>query len=369
MRYMVRVDVRNLGDAFRVVMDHNGWSGARLARELGVPQPWVSMVLGGRRDPGMRRAAELLAQTGWELYLVPSEDDVKRRAFLLAVASVAFVPAATASPYSDPAYVGMLTTRLTASEEQMGGAPLAREAVRHVARAVPAARAGGTSLQAAASALCRQAALVLHDVRRLDQAEETAATALALGCSAGDPAAQAGACDTLSLITAHLPDGRGAAYARRGLALAEGDDRAMLAARLGRSLALQGDAGQARASLEHALELADGQSAEITGNVGIGLADLGLPGRAEPCLATAVRLTASSPFLRSLYVARQAKTAIRARQLDQAVQEMTALATLAPLVESPRLTIHLRHIYDGTKKWAAISEVQDAREALREAMA
>lgn len=124
--------------------------------------------------------------------------------------------------------------------------------------------------------------------------------------------------------------------------------RAALAARLGRSLALLGQEREARASLDHAIELANGQSADIANNVGIGLTDLGMPGRAGPYLATAVRLTASSPFLRSLYVARQAKTAIRARQPGQAAREMTALAGLAPLVESPRLTIHLRHIYDGT---------------------
>jgi hypothetical protein len=329
------------------------------------------MVLGGHRDPGVRRSAELLARAGWELQLIPSGDDpVKRRAFLLAAASAAFVPSpATASPYRDPAYIDALTARLTANEEQMGGAPLAREAARHIARAVPAARADGAALQAAASRLCRQAALVLHDVRALDRAEQAAGTALALGRRAGDPAAQALACDTLSLTTAHLPDGRGAQYARRGLAVpgVSDRDRAALAARLGRSLALlPGHDREARASLDRALELADGQSAEIAGNVGIGLTDLGLPVKAEDHLAAAVRLTASSPFLSALWVARQAKTAIRARQPDQAAQEMMALAGLAPLVDSPRLSIHVKHVLDGTRGWDGIGEVRDARDALKE---
>jgi len=368
------MDVRSLGDAFKVVMDHNGWSGARLARELGASQPWVSMVLNGRRDPGMRRSAELLARTGWEFQLVPSGGDpVRRRAFLLAAASVAFVPSPAATPYSDPAYLDGLTARLIHNEAQMGGAPLAREALRHIARTVPAAQAGGVPLRAAASRLCQQAALVLHDVRRLGQAEEVAATALAFARAAGDVTAQATAYDTLSLITAHLPDGRGAEYARRGLALpgASDSDRAALAARLGRSLALlPGHAREARTSLEHALQLADqsGPSAEIAGNTGIGFTDLGMPGRAEHYLTTAVSLTASSPFLHSLYVARQAKAAIRARRPEQAAEKMTALAAVAPLVESPRLAIHLRHIYDGTRKWAAIEDVRDARDALRETM-
>lgn len=93
-----------------------------------------------------------------------------------------------------------------------------------------------------------------------------------------------------------------------------------------------------------------------------------MPGRAERYLAEAVSLTASSPFLRSLYVARQAKAAIRAREPGPAASKMTVLAAVAPLVESPRLAIHLRHIYDGTRQWAAIRDVRDARDALWEAM-
>lgn len=56
------------------------------------------------------------------------------------------------------------------------------------------------------------------------------ATAAAMA-GAGDLTAQAGAFDTLSLITAHLPDGRGAEYARRGLALpgTSGGDQTVLA--------------------------------------------------------------------------------------------------------------------------------------------
>ena len=48
---------------------------------------------------------------------------------------------------------------------------------------------------------------------------------------------------------------------------------------------------------------------------------------------------------------------------------MATLAALAPLVDSPRLTIHLKHLYDGTRIWEPIPEVRDARDGLREAMA
>ena len=220
--------MRDLGDAFRAVMADTGWSASRLARELGSSQPWVSMVLAGKRDPGVRRAAALLKSAGWELALVPSGDNdpVRRRDFLLTAATVALVPTAntTANPYTSPAYVDAVATRLAQHEAQLGGAPLAREAVRHASRVIPVARSGGPALAAAASRLCRQSALILHDVRKLGQAETTARAALALGLSAGDTAASASAlaCDVLSMTTAHLPDGRGAMHARRGLALRPG---------------------------------------------------------------------------------------------------------------------------------------------------
>jgi tetratricopeptide (TPR) repeat protein len=365
--------VNDLGDAFRVVMSHHGWSGARLARELDTPQPWVSMVLNAKRDPGMRRSAELLARAGWELQVVPAGDDpVRRRAFLMAAASVPFIPAPKASPYSSPAYLDALAGRMAHNEAQLGGAPLAREATRHATRAIPAAKAAGANLQVSASRLLRQCALVLHDVRQLGRAEETAAMALKLARAAGDLPAQAQALNTLSLITAHLPDGRGAEYARHGLQLpgTDDDERAMLAARLGRALALApAHRGEARRWLEHALELQPNDEAEISGNCGIGFTDAGMPGLGERYLTTAASLTASSPFLHSLYVARQAKTAIRGQAPELAAERMAELTALAPLVESPRLTIHLRHVYDGTRRWDGIREVRDARAALKEAMA
>jgi hypothetical protein len=289
-----------------------------------------------------------------------------------ATAGVASRPG-TASPYSDSAYIDVLTARLVYNEEQMGGTPLAREAARHVARAVSVARVGPAYLQAAVSRLCRQAALIFHDARDIDRAEQIAATALTLGCSAGDLTAQARAYDTLSLITAYFKGGKGAEYARLGLALPDisASDRAVLAARLGRAAALNKELYEARGSLEHALELAEqaGPSAEISGNIGIGFTDLGRPEMAGQYLAKAVSLSMSSPFLHSLYLSRLAKTAIRGRQPNQAAKDMMALAAVAPLVQSPRLGFHVRHIYDGTQTWDSIRDVREAREALREVIA
>ncbi len=298
---------------------------------------------------------------------------MKRQQFLLAAASFAFLPSPTASPYSDPDYIDKLTSRLAYNELQMGGAPLAREAVRHAGRVASVADSKSTALHAAASRLCRQAALVLHDVRQFDRAEDLATTALMLAQKAKEQVGQAEAFDTLSLISAHLPDGRGAEYARRGLAVPGVDDshRAVLATRLGRSLALTPGRGrEARYSLERALELSEGHvslAVEIAGNAGIGFGDLSMPTRAGQHLATAVSMTASSPFVHSLYLARQAKTAVSARNPDLAADRMIALTAVSPLVDSPRLRIHERHIFDGSQRWASIPTVRDARDALREA--
>jgi hypothetical protein len=371
--YAPHMEVRSLADAFRLVMERTGWSGARLARELGVPQPWVSMVLGERRDPGMRRSAEMLEQAGWALRLTPigeDDDPVKRREFLASAAAVTLLPSSRATPYSSAAYLDALTGHLTHHEEQIGGAPLARVALRHAHRLAAAARSGDVPPNAAASRLCRQAALILHDVRQLGRAEQVAAMAQRFAQDAQDPSAQAHAFDTLSMITAHLPDGRGAEYARRGLAVPGTDDsdRAMLSARLARSLALMASHGrEARAVLDQALQLSAQPSADVAGNVGIAFTDLGMARHAEPHLTAAAELSAASPFLRSLYLAREVKTAIRARQPDVAAGHMLSLAVVAPMVDSPRLHIHLKHIMDGTQRWATIPAVRDARETLREA--
>lgn len=353
-------------------MAHRGLTGAGVAREIDTTQPWVSMVLNGKRDPGMTRSADVLDRLGWELQLVPSGegDPVRRRDFLLAAASATFVPSPSASPYTDAAYVTRLTDRLVNHEGQLGGAPLAREALRHARRLSRVLRSTrDRELQAAASRLCRQAALIMHDVRDYDRAEHLAGMALTLARRAGESAVQAHAYDTLSLIAAYDPDGRGAEYARRGLKVADtSTDRAMLAVRHGRALALSSDQVGARRSFEDALKLVPGGplAAEIYGNAGIGLTDLGMPRAAESYLATAVDLTASTPFIQSLYLARQTKTAVRAQDPDAAAPMMTALVAVAPMVDSPRLFIHLRHLIDATSRWAGIPDVRDARDALQE---
>lgn len=370
--------VSQLGDAFTEIMRRNGWSGAALARRLGVSQPWVSMVLAGKRDPGLARSARLLRTVGWQLELVPSEEDdpVKRRQFLASAASVALIPSPTSSsPYRDAAYVRLLADRLAHTEEQIGGAPLVGEALRHVQRIAPAALGNDTALQTAASGLARRAALVLHDTRHLDRAERVASLALTLADRAQDAYAQAHAYETLSLIRTYGgPRSRAAEYVRRGLALHDLDDatRAALLVRLARSLAvLPGQERPVRRALDEAHALTDRlgpvDGADVMANSGIALSDLGQHAKgAANLLAAVTSVEAQSPLLVGLYRARLTKSAIQVGDVAGTVSGMDALALVAPLLTSRRMDIHVRHIFTDTRRWATVREVRHARERLRE---
>ncbi|QXJ21965.1 helix-turn-helix transcriptional regulator [Actinomadura graeca] len=370
--------VSSLGDAFSVVMKRHGWSGAALARKLDVSQPWVSMVLAGKRDPGMAKAARLLRTVGWELELVPSEEDdpVRRRRFLASAASVALTPPATGRhPYRDASYVRLLADRLAYTEEQIGGAPLVREALRHVRLVAPAMLGTDTGLQSAASGLARHAALILHDTRDLDNAERVANLSLALAGKGRDTCAQANAYSTLSLIRTYgKPRFRAAEYVRRGLALHDLDDatRAALLVRLARSLAvLPGQERPVRRALEEAQALASrlnpADAAEVMANSGIALADCGLHALGAVDLRKAVAgVESQSPLLAGLYRARLTKSAIRAGDVGAMTEGVASVALVAPLLTSRRMDIHVRHILTGTRPWAAVPEVRKAREQLRE---
>ncbi|MGH3240785.1 MAG: helix-turn-helix domain-containing protein [Spirillospora sp.] len=370
--------ITRLGEAFAEIMSRHGWSGAALARRLGVSQPWVSMVLAGKRDPGLARSARLLRTVGWELELVPSEEDdpVKRRRFLASAASVALIPSATGTnPYRDASYVRLLADRLAHTEEQIGGAPLVREARRHLQHVAPVALGTDTGLQAAASGLARQAALVLHDTRDLDRAERAAGLALTLAARARDAPAQAHAYGTLSLIRTYGgPSSRAAEYVRRGLGLHDLDEatRAALLVRLARSLAvLPGQERHVRNALDDAQaltgQLSSVDAAEVMANSGIALSDLGQHAAGAADLQTAVTsVEAQSPLLVGLYQARLTKSAIQAGDMGGMAKGMNALALVAPLLTSRRMEIHVRHILTDTRRWGAVREVKQAREQLRE---
>lgn len=302
---------------------------------------------------------------------------MKRRRFLASAASVAFIPTPPSGvkPYADPDYVHSLADRLAHTEEQIGGMPLVREAVRHVQHVAPAIERHEKRLQAAASRLTRNVALVLHDTRHLDQAEKVAALSLALARKAEDVQGQAEAYDTLALIRTYCaPATRAVEYARRGLALDGLDDatRAMLLVRFGRSLAvLPEQERQVRRALEDAQELADRlapiESAEIMANSGIALSDCGLHSLGVVDLQSAASaVEARSPLLLALYRARLAKSAIRAQDVGGTVHAMNGLSQVVPLVTSRRLEIHIRHILGDARVWRAVPEIKDARGQLAE---
>ncbi|WP_433136147.1 helix-turn-helix domain-containing protein [Actinomadura nitritigenes] len=369
--------VRSLGEAFGEIMRRHGLSGAALARRLGVAQPWVSMVLAGKRDPGMARSADLLRTLGWDLELVPSQEDpVKRRQFLASAASIALVPSSNGtSPYRDAEFVRLLADRLAHTEEQIGGAPLVGEALRHVQHIAPAFTGTDTRLQAAASELARQAALILHDTRDLNRAERIAVLARRLAARANDTHAEAHAYGVLSLIRTYGdPHGRAAEYVRRGLALPDLDDttRATLLVRLARSLAVLPRQERAvRRALDQAQELAERlnsiDGAEVLANSGIALSDCGLHLQGASDLRAAITtVEGQSPLLVGLYRARLTKSAIRAGDVGAIVAGMHTLALVAPLLTSKRMDIHVKHILADTRRWVSVREVTDAREQLLE---
>jgi transcriptional regulator with XRE-family HTH domain len=124
------MEARNLPDALRLIMEQRGWTQLDLARELGISQPFVSNLLSGKRETGFTKAIQFFDRVDWQVRISPkSEDDdpVKRREFVTAAASVAFVPSSTVGPYQDPSYLRVLARRTARDRYERGaGARLAR---------------------------------------------------------------------------------------------------------------------------------------------------------------------------------------------------------------------------------------------------
>src|SRR4051812_26268647 len=101
------MDADVLPNALRAIMIRQGWSQTDLAAELGVSQSWVSQTSRGVKDSGIAKVQRLLERIGWEVRITPKteEDPVKRRDFVTAVGSIAFVPSPKVGPYQGPGYV------------------------------------------------------------------------------------------------------------------------------------------------------------------------------------------------------------------------------------------------------------------------
>src|SRR5256885_13427293 len=179
--------VTNLGDAFKRIMNDQGWSQTRMGRELGVSQSWVSRVANGILDPGTRTAASLLAKVGWELRIAPKseqDDPVKRREFVTGAASALFIPSPKTTPFHDPSYVDLLTQRMAQAHYAQGGDSQIMALIDHGRRIWSASIRGDRALQSAASDFIRFGSYVVHQAGRADIAAQFANSALRLATQA-----------------------------------------------------------------------------------------------------------------------------------------------------------------------------------------
>lgn len=363
-----------LPEALNAIMTRHGWSQTELAGALGVSQSWVSQTSRGVKDSGIAKVQRLLERVGWEVRITPKmeDDPVKRRDFVAAVGSIAFVPSPKVGPYQDPGYVRTLADRLARDRYEQGGIPVASTALRHMNKVGFAISGKDHKLQAAASDLACETAIILYDSRRYDVAQRAGSFALNLARRSGDVGAQANACSVLSRISIDRRNGdRGIMYARQGLSLPDlpPAQRAWLKLRLARSLALV--AGRERAARDRLAELGDTEGlsayerADMKGNVGVALAGMRAYNDAHAAIGEAVRLSAlCSPLLLVAYQAWQAEAALAASEPVMAAGHMTALARIAPMVSSARVDSHIAGILTMSARWSRVPEMRTAREHL-----
>lgn len=363
-----------LPEALKAIMTRYGWSQTELAAELGVSQSWVSQTSRGVKDSGIAKVQRLLDRVGWEVRITPKteNDPVKRRDFVAAVGSIAFVSSPKIGPYQDPAYVRIIADRLARTRYEQGGIPVAPAALHHTKKVGSVILGKDRKLQSAASELACETARILYDSQRYDMARRTGSFALALARHSGDAAGQANACSVLSRISIDRRDGdRGIVYARRGLALPDlaAPQRAWLKLRLARSLALV--PGQERAARDRLTALGETEGlsayerADMKGNVGVALVGMRAYPAAHAAIAEAVALSGDcSPLLLVAYQAWQVEAALTAAEPLMAAEHMTALARTAPMVSSARVNSHIAGILTMSGRWTGVPELRQAREHL-----
>ncbi|MFB9838656.1 hypothetical protein [Actinoallomurus acaciae] len=368
------MDADVLPKALKAIMSRHGWSQVELAAELGVSQSWVSQTSRGVKDSGIAKVQRLLDRIGWEVRITPKteNDAVKRRHFVSAVGSIAFVPSPKIAPYQDPEYVRALAERLAQDRYEQGGMPVASTALRHLKKVGFVISGKDRKLQSAASDLACEAARIFYDSRRYDVAERAGSFAFELARRSGDVNGQAAACSALSRISIDRGHGdRGIMYARQGLALSDlsPSQRAWLKLRMARSLALVG--GQERAARHRLAELGDTEGlspyekADMKGNVGVALAGMRAYRDAHAAIAEAVALSGQcSPLLLVAYKAWQAEAALAASEPLMAAEHMAALARISPMVSSARVNAHIAGILGMAARWSDVPELRQAREHL-----
>lgn len=369
------MEARNLPQALKLIMQERGWSQTDLARELGVSQPWVSQVTRGVKQTTTSKAIMLLASVGWELVIRPKReesDPVKRREFVVAAASVAFVPSGTDDPYQSAQYVRALAERSARVRDEVGGVPVVSLALRQVRRIEPLVKSGNRDLQAAASELARRTAETLYDARRHNAAMHIGGLCLTLAKKSQDVDSQARAYITMSnMCQIQGRSDLGAKFAADGLQLRDvaPSELASLNARMACSLALiPGQQSATRKALDQAQEiegLSPAYLAAIQGCVGVSLYRLRAYGEADDYLDRAVMLHQPlSPLYQALYLGHQSTAALRASDPPKAAEHMRALSHAASLVTSSRVDETVARILTASERWNALPEVRDARERL-----
>ncbi|HEU5160088.1 MAG TPA: hypothetical protein VFU43_24030 [Streptosporangiaceae bacterium] len=368
-----------------MIMEQRGCSQSRLGREMGKRQSWVSEVISGKLGRDFERVINALARVGWEVVIRPKMPErekapVKRREFVAAAASVAFVPSPRVGPYEDPTNVRELARRVSRARHEHGGGATAATALRHVRRIETVAAGRDRRLQEAASELAVETVWTLNDARRFDAGENVGRLALEL--AKRSQSADAQSCAYSALTGINMERGsvdRALMYARDGVKLSEVPEaqQAWMRLRKVRSLALV--RGQERASRDE-LEsvqapLRDrrfmgGQSsidvADMMHGVGIALNGLGAYAEAHSTLDEAVILLGgSSPYLQSRCIAQQVLAALGMSQPALAANHMLDLARVAPLVDSRRLDDYLRDVLARSAKWTTAPEIREAREHLK----
>ena|SRR5437868_7719019 len=340
-------------EALNRIMEANGWLQRQLGRELGgLTQQWVSSVLTGRRDPGIKRYATYLGRVGWEVVIRPkTEEQVKRREFhenLIKVASGALAGQAASiidnrarmdNPFRDPDYILGIARRISDMREELGGVPIAQKVLGQTRSVNVVLPQGGKELHIAASEFLRQAAWVFLDSGRPDLAERQARRSLSLAGNAEDTERQAAAHATLCdmfLVEKKNPD-RAAFHAKNGLDLPGLSDnvRAPLNAYLGWALGQNDKVRSTRLRSQKLVNkalningLSSADSAWVQHVSGLVLHNLGEDRQALSSFAQTVQF--GDVGLEAHALADAAKIALSNRQLDHAEKLMGALSYVVP---------------------------------------
>jgi tetratricopeptide (TPR) repeat protein len=377
------METRSLSEAVKLIMQGRSWTQVRLGAELGKDQAFVSTVISGKRDPRLSTVIQLMERVGWEVRFAPKReelDPVKRREFVTAAASVAFLPSSTGQPFRDPAYLRELAVRIEHDEREHGGIAGVATTMRHISRIQQVAEGRDSRLQAAASDVASSAVWTLADAGRFDLGDSVGRFALELAQRSGDADAQSRALSALTKIQVDRGDaGEAVRYALQALRLREVPDvqRNYLTLRLGEALSIT--PGQERAARDVIdglrVTLADTEPqaplevAAQMGTVGDVLYGLGAYREALACADESMQL---GPSLKStgLNLARQAKVALRIRQPDLAADQMRILTRVVPLVHSAKLNGHLKEVLALalSAQWRTAPELQEARRQLQSVM-